>query len=163
VCYSRTGLDKLFPVHRFATNQVFEASDDLDIGPAVPGETVRVARVWCDSGFPIELYPESEIPHLTFTVLDPTDQAIPLAGLKGHAHGRGWHTVQVASTATERKPFKVRDTPARSSYKVSCEFSPACHGAGRRAPVAHVDAAAWKACRWIQRRRRIQGALAKSG
>jgi alpha-amylase len=108
VCYSRAGLDKAFPVQRFATNQVFEGADDLDIGPAIPAEKVRVGRIWCDSGFPIELHPESDISHLTFTVLDPAGHAIPLAGMKGRSQKRGWHTIQVASTAADRKPFTLR-------------------------------------------------------
>jgi alpha-amylase len=38
VCYSHVGQDKPNPVRRFATMQLFEGSDDLDIRPAVPGQ-----------------------------------------------------------------------------------------------------------------------------
>ena len=70
ICYSRAGLDKPNPVHRFATTQVFEGGEDLDIGPAVGGKTVRIGGIWCDAGFPIHLQPDSATSDLTLGVVD---------------------------------------------------------------------------------------------
>jgi len=44
---------------------------DLDIRPAVGGESSVVGRIWCDSGVPVELRPEVGGPNLTFTFARP--------------------------------------------------------------------------------------------
>jgi len=110
VCYSRAGLDRSNPVDRHHTTQVFEGAEDLDIGPAVGGKTVKIGGVWCDAGFPIELSPEPDTTGLTFSVLDNTGSPLVLKTGKGQTHKRGWHTLQVGSTATGSTPFKLAVT-----------------------------------------------------
>src|SRR5262249_19555694 len=107
VCYSRAGLDKPNPVHRYETTQVFEGAADLDIGPAIGGTTVTAGRIWCDAGFPIQLIPETDTTGLTFTVLDFGGNPLVLTQGKTHSQKRGWHTLQVTSTKRNAKPCKV--------------------------------------------------------
>src|SRR5262249_32621105 len=110
VCYSRAGLDRPNPVQRLHTEQVFEGAEDLDIGPALPGKTVTIGRVWCDAGFPMELSPESDTTGLLFSVLDSRGHPLALNNGKGHTQVRGWHTLQVSSTTNGSKPFKLAVT-----------------------------------------------------
>ncbi|MFZ0591472.1 MAG: hypothetical protein WAM39_13490 [Bryobacteraceae bacterium] len=107
VCYSRAGLDKAFQVERFAATQVFEGAEDLDIGPAIGGETVRIARIWCDAGFPIHLESESAGAELSFSVLDSAGNAIQLDQGHGQTRERGWHTLHVTSTGSGPRPFTL--------------------------------------------------------
>jgi len=110
VCYSRAGLSKPNPVTRRATTQVFEGAADLDIGPAVGGETTTIGRIWCDAGFPLELAPASGAAGLTFSVLDPSRNRMPLNNGKGRTTARGWHTLQVTSAAEGATPFELTVT-----------------------------------------------------
>jgi alpha-amylase len=107
VCYSRAGLDKPNSVTRHATTQVFEGAADLDIGPAVGGETVTIGRIWCEAGFPIELAPETGVAGLTFSVLDPGGNSLAAQDGKAHTGARGWHTLQVSRAAHGVTPFKL--------------------------------------------------------
>jgi hypothetical protein len=50
LCYSREGFDGGFEVQPRAVAQIFEGAPDLDIPPALPGQTVQVQRIWCDAG-----------------------------------------------------------------------------------------------------------------
>ena len=110
VCYSREGLGKPNQVDRLATTQVFEGGGDLDLGPAVGGESVTVTRIWCDAGVPVELHPESGGSHLTFSLHDFGGNAVALHNGKGHTAKRGWHTVQVSSSSVGPTPFKLAVT-----------------------------------------------------
>jgi len=110
VCYSRAGLDKPNPVFRRATTQVFEGADDLDIGPAAGGKTLVIGRIWCDAGFPIDLTPQTEASHLTFSILNPTGKPLVLHNGKAQTSARGWHTLQVSSAAQGTTPFKLSVT-----------------------------------------------------
>jgi alpha-amylase len=110
VCYSRTGLDAPNRVDRHATTQVFECAADLDLGPAIAGETTTVGRVWCDAGARIALRPEPQPPHLTFSITDPSRDEVALQSGAGHAARRGWHTVRVASSGSADTPFTLAVT-----------------------------------------------------
>ncbi len=110
VCYSRAGQDKGFPVQRYATTQIFEGAEDLDIGPAIGGQTVRIGRVWCDAGFPIHLKPEVASAALSFNVFDSSGKAIHLDAGQGRTQARGWHTLQVSSTGNGPQPFTLAVT-----------------------------------------------------
>ena len=110
VCYSRTGLDAPNRVDRHATTQVFECAADLDLGPAIGGETTTVGRVWCDAGARIALRPEPQPAHLTFSITDPSRDEVALHEGAGHAARRGWHTVRVASTGSADTPFTLAVT-----------------------------------------------------
>ncbi len=111
VCYSRAGQDRANPVHRHATTQVFEGAADLDIGPAVHGETVTVGRVWCDAGTAVHLAPETigagAAASLKFKVVDATGEELDLTK---PTKQKGWHTVQVTSSASADMPYKVAVT-----------------------------------------------------
>jgi alpha-amylase len=107
VCYSRSGLDRASPVERYPTTQVFEGAEDLDIGPAIGGEAVKFARIWCDTGFPIHLKPESSSAELSFSALDPSGNAIPLDQGRGRTRARGWHTLEVTSKGSGPRPFTL--------------------------------------------------------
>jgi len=106
VCYSRANFSRPNSVQRFACTQVFEGAADLDIGPAVAGEMLRVSRIWCDAGFPIGIVPESDATNLNFKILDPSGNALPIDNGQGRTQKSGWHTLTVDSTAGA-KPFKI--------------------------------------------------------
>ena len=110
VCYSRAGLGKRNEVGRRSATQLFEGAPDLDIGPAVGGQTVRIGRIWCDAGFPIEIQPQSADAQLTFTLNDPAGALVPIDNGKGSTHTRGWHTLSVASSASGATPFQIAVT-----------------------------------------------------
>jgi alpha-amylase len=110
VCYSRAGLDKPNAIHRYATTQVFEGAEDLDIGPALPNQTVRIGRIWCDAGFPVTLEPESDASGLTFALTDPAGKSLPVEKGKAHTHQRGWHTLSVHASSGNAQPFKLAVT-----------------------------------------------------
>ena len=116
VCYSRAGLDAPSRVERRATTQVFEGAADLDIGPAVGGETVRVGRVWCDADFPIDVRPEAAPPHLSFSVTDPSGGDVTLHGGAGRTARRGWHTVHVTASGAEQTRFRVAVTYTATQF-----------------------------------------------
>jgi len=107
VCYSRAGIVKANTVQRLATTQLFEGADDLDISPALPGQTVIVGTIWCDAGFPVELREESGASDLTFSVSGPGRHTLHLEHGKTQTQRRGWHTLEVASSATAAKAFKL--------------------------------------------------------
>jgi alpha-amylase len=110
ICYSRAGLGKANPVSRFATTQVFEGAEDLDIGPAVGGKTVRIGAIWCDAGVPIDLQPESDASKLQFEVLDFAGRKIELNQGRAQTQKRGWHTLHVTATVAGTTPFKLAVT-----------------------------------------------------
>jgi len=110
VCYSRAGLDRPNPVHRYETTQVFEGAADLDIGPAIGGQTVTVGRIWCEAGVSIHLRPESDANGLTFSVVDFGGQVLGLTDGRAQTHRRGWHTVHVTSTRAEPAPYTLAVT-----------------------------------------------------
>jgi alpha-amylase len=110
VCYSRANLSPPILVQRLACTQVFEGASDLDIGPAVAGQTIRISRIWCDAGFPIAIVPESDVTNLNFKILDPQANGLPLVKGEGRTQKRGWHTLMVGSTAGGGTPFKIRVT-----------------------------------------------------
>jgi alpha-amylase len=116
VCYSRAGLDKPNPVRRLETTQVFEGAEDLDIGPATANETVRIGRIWCDSGFPVTLKPESDATGLSFSLVDPAGNALALHNGKAHTGQRGWHTLFVKSGSGASMPFKLAVTWTSTQY-----------------------------------------------
>ncbi len=53
IAFSRGGVDGPFEVVSRSVTQVFEGAGDLDIRPAVNGQTIQVCRVWCESTTPI--------------------------------------------------------------------------------------------------------------
>jgi alpha-amylase len=110
VCYSRAGLGKPNPVTRLATTQVFEGAADLDICPAIAGETLTIGCIWCDAGFPIELAPEPGAAGLTFAVLGPDGKPLSLHDGRAETNARGWHTLQVSSAAQSATPFQLAVT-----------------------------------------------------
>jgi alpha-amylase len=110
VCYSRTNLSRPNPFQRLACTQDFEGAADLDIGPAVGGQTLRIGRIWCDAGFPISVVPQSNATNLNFKMLDPQNSALTLDKGEGRTQKRGWHTLTVTSNAAGATPFKVRVT-----------------------------------------------------
>jgi alpha-amylase len=110
VCYSRAGLDKPNPVFRRSTTQVFEGADDLDIGPAIGGQSLVIGRIWCDAGFPLELTPQTGATHLTFSVKDAAGTQLPLHNGRGQTNVRGWHSLHVSCEAPGTTPFKLAVT-----------------------------------------------------
>lgn len=110
VCYSRANLGNASSVQRYPCTQVFEGAEDLDIGPAIGGQTVRIGRIWCDAGFPLALSAESDATNLTFKVLDPQGNELTLNKGQGHTQKRGWHTLTVTSGASAIKPFTLTVT-----------------------------------------------------
>jgi alpha-amylase len=110
VCYSRANLGKSNPIQRYACTQVFEGAEDLDIGPAVGGQNVRVSRIWCDAGLPLEVDAISDATSLTFTALDPQGNVLTLQNGKARTNKRGWHTLMVKSIGAGTKPFKLAVT-----------------------------------------------------
>jgi alpha-amylase len=50
VCFSRLGYAQAFAMNPRATIQTFFGAIDLDTGPAINGQAVRVGRIWCQSG-----------------------------------------------------------------------------------------------------------------
>lgn len=107
VCYGRAGLSKSNSVERLSTTQLFEGSDDLDIGPAVAGPPAKVSNFWCDAESPVELKEQSGAAGLVFSVVDANGKALHLDHGKGLTKRRGWHTLKVTSTAPGSTPFKL--------------------------------------------------------
>jgi alpha-amylase len=82
VAFSRDGVDGAFEIVPQSVRQVYEGARDLDIRPAVNGETIRVCRIWCEANTPITaelkfdsatLSPASS---LTVRLVDPHDAII---------------------------------------------------------------------------------------
>ena len=115
VCYSRAGMDKPNEVPRWATTQVFEGAEDLDIGPAREGEKQLIGRIWCDSGVPVHLNCETDGNGLTFNVTDSEGSVLDLHNGITHTHRRGWHMLHVESTAGT-KPYKLAVTYTSTQF-----------------------------------------------
>jgi len=113
VCYSRTGQDSGFAVPRLATTQVFEGAADLDIGPAVGGQTVMVGRIWCDAGTTVHLAAERATPGISFQLVDATGKTLN-APIKIKL--KGWHTIFVTSNHQGESPFKLAVTYAAPRF-----------------------------------------------
>ena len=82
ICYSRAGLDKPNPVHRFATTQVFEGGKISTSGPQSAARRCELGGIWRDAGFPIHLQPDSATSDLTLGVVD-IGRAIRLSWKQG--------------------------------------------------------------------------------
>ncbi len=113
VCYSRAGQDSGFAVPRLATTQVFEGAPDLDIGPAIGGETVMVGRIWCDAGTTVHLAVERATPGISFQLVDASSKILS-APIK--ITDKGWHSIQATSNRQGETPFKLSVTYAASRF-----------------------------------------------
>lgn len=107
VCYSRAGQDSGFATPHLATTQVFEGAPDLDVGPAIAGESTIVGRIWCDSGTTVRLAPEPSTPGISFQLVDASGETLKAPIIVRH---KGWHTIHVISTLQEETPFKLSVT-----------------------------------------------------
>lgn len=112
LCFSRVGYTQSFSLPRHSTTQTFFGSDDLDIGPATGGSTLKVARIWCDAGTSITLNPEDDSSGLTFGVLNADGNPMTISEqLKAEAARRGYYTLTVAcDAATTTKDFTFQAT-----------------------------------------------------
>ncbi len=54
LCFSRAGINQLFPLNRRSTTQVFCGASDLDLAPARNGR-LEVGRIWCAQGTTISV------------------------------------------------------------------------------------------------------------
>lgn len=105
LCFSRVGYSHPFSLARRSTMQTFFGADDLDIGPAGNGRTVRAGRVWCESASAISL--ESSTANITASILDPSGAPLPLMRGAGRTGAAGWYTVQVDSPLPLPVPFEL--------------------------------------------------------
>jgi alpha-amylase len=115
VAYSRIGYGRPFAAVPFRVTQTYEGAEDLDIGPAVDGKTVRVGRIWCAAGSEIDatFLPKTVEwaagTELRLEILGP-DGAVAASRLWTSAQQApgplrvavkttGWHLAQVSATA----------------------------------------------------------------
>jgi glycosidase len=131
VCYSRVGQDRPLPTRSNATTQDFEGAADLDILPAINGNTITVGRIWCAANSPITAFlsadrsswnaaskidltivgPEAAQKTLTITPASPA-----AAKLQTNATQEGFHTLQVLASTLPAANL----SPA---YKLSVTYS----------------------------------------
>lgn len=77
VAFSRHGIGEQIQIVSKSVTQVFEGARDLDIRPAVSGQTIPVCRIWCESNSPIAAKLEFEASNwppntlLSLHLLDP--------------------------------------------------------------------------------------------
>jgi alpha-amylase len=107
VAYSRPGYTQAFGLQKKTTTQEFFGADDLDIGAAIGGATVKAGRIWCDANTKIEFKPGPSFTGLTFGILNQDGLPVSLsAEYVAEATRRGFYTLAVLADATiTRQPY----------------------------------------------------------
>jgi alpha-amylase len=131
LCFSRIGYSQPFELDLRPTTQIFYGAADLDIGPAVDGQTKLVARIWCKAGTDIALAPAGAAAGLSFHLADEKGAVIP-------AHSKiplnGWYSIQVDSTIPGATPFAVRASYTATQGIAENEAQTTAHSLAAAAP-----------------------------
>jgi alpha-amylase len=110
LCFSRAGFSQPAPRVGRATTQVFFGAADLDIGPAAPGATLNVGRIWCAGRSPLSasfsLLPRDGMTEadVGFAIVGPSGRTL----VEGDKAARatvtetGWHLLRVAANASAK-------------------------------------------------------------
>lgn len=122
LCFSRTGYSQNFSLDRRYTTQEFFGAEDLDTLPALPGKTTKVGRIWCDEGYGLTLAHEDHASGLSFSVLDPSGDDLPIENWHGKTRKRGYHTIQVTSKNTAITPYTIAATYMGTQDLHAAEF-----------------------------------------
>ena len=114
VCYSRVGQDRPLPTRSNATTQDFEGAADLDILPAMNGNTITAGRIWCAANSPITASLAADrsswnaASKIDLTIVGPdaaqktlaiTPASPAAAKLQTNATQEGFYALQVAASA----------------------------------------------------------------
>ncbi len=130
VAFSINDIDDPIEIETKPVTQVFEGAKDLDIRPAVNGQTIQICRVWCEVNTPITAkldFDASSLPPtglLTLQLLDPNHAIIakqsyrnsndPKTNLDANAPTRGFFTFEVslsgAPDGTSQLPYVLTVT-----------------------------------------------------
>ena len=107
LCFSRAGFSQPAPRVGRATTQVFFGAADLDIGPAAPGATLNLGRIWCAGrsllSASLLLQPRDGMTEadVRFAVVGPSGRTLVEGDKAAHATvtETGWHLLRVAANA----------------------------------------------------------------
>ncbi len=127
LCFSRANVGLPIPINTRATTQVFFGASDLDIPPALNGQTT-VGRIWCaeNSEITIHFQPGKSWKsgaQIALELLDSAGNVIasqewtengatPLGEVRVKTTGRGWHAARLVSVGLpiEGNPFELTMT-----------------------------------------------------
>jgi len=111
VCLSKAGYSKPNEVKKWATTQVFEGADDLDIAPAMPGRTLPVQRIWCAKESQVRMERKAGLDTLQFMLVDQGGATIGNDGADWlRTHDEGWYTILVTNNGMNAAPFQIAVT-----------------------------------------------------
>jgi alpha-amylase len=122
VCYSLSGLQGQFMPTPRDTTQIYEGAADLDIKPALPGQAVQIARIYCEAETPIQGrlnfddHNWTPATALALSLLDPAGVAIGNKTFRQAEQGG----IMTASAATKGyHAWTVQATDARPDFRSS--------------------------------------------
>jgi alpha-amylase len=122
VCYSLPGLQGQFTLTPQDTTQVFEGAADLDIKPALAGQTIRIARIYCEAGTSIhgrlnfDDHNWTPATSLALRLLDPAGVAI---GNKTFRQADQGGIMTASSAATGFHTWTIQAIDARPNFRSS--------------------------------------------
>lgn len=130
VCYSRPGIGPAAPSPKHPVTQMFEGAQDLDIKPATPGETVQIARVFCEAGTPIRgvlNFDERDFSpstRLTLELLGPSGRSL---GTRAFGRGEQGGSLDGVAAATGFHAFVIQaidtpDTNLKPRYELEASY-----------------------------------------
>jgi hypothetical protein len=152
VCYSRTGLGGAgFVVTPHEVTQDFQGAEDLDILPALNGQTVAVGRVWSSALAPVKAVLRPDVTgwepatRITFDLLAPDDSIsatatitrdAPVGSVQAVAKETGFHTFRI----------KAANTPASNlnpKYTLSATYTGGTHFQTELAAASSLATGEW--------------------
>lgn len=134
LCFSRVGYSQSFSLPRHSTTQTFFGAADLDIGQAVAGSTLKVARIWCDSGTSISLNPEEDSDGIAFGILNSDGNQMTISEqLKAEVARRGYYTL----TVTGAPSITAKDFTLQATYTATQDLLDSEIADGIHLPLTH--------------------------
>jgi alpha-amylase len=130
VCYSRPNLNGGFSIRSQRITQLFEGASDLDIKPAMAGETIQIGRVFCRQGTKLRGVLNfndqdwTAETNMTLEILDPTGNRMNQRVFKRGEQG-GTIDVPVAASGFHSFRVKADHTPATNinpSYTLEASY-----------------------------------------
>ena len=158
VCYSSVGQDRALATGSHAAQQDFEGALDLDILPAMNGQTVSAGRIWCAANSPVSAaltvdrtgWNGASKIDLTLVAPDQTQKSLSVtsasaanAALQANTTQEGFHTLQISASglpaANLNPPYKLSVTYSAPQAFVAAAPASSPQVVGQWGPVFNLS------------------------